>query len=475
MPRVVGMSDMYVPDLASNSCPAPPKLSEIVHILKSLEDKYHELGVQLDVGIDQLKQIEGEHRGNSRRFSETIGLWQNKSANCSWSSLADAVERVGGYDNLVRELRARDNNCFTGSCSHNSPLHCHDDTENSEDTGYSTKSDSAAGDSSGSEIEHFDKVPGCGCDKPCSIYTLCAEGCPRPTNKKVGMVRKRVEGQATQDVLLPEEEAEAEEDYAEKFEKETRNVRTQFARLVNNTCRSFKKRNVTTTELILYLQNAHPLALKPRIDEMSKAVCLEQVFTIVTSQACSWFDYEVMKDVVDYLGDADDKKRLDQYEANFRIFAEQRLPKGKKHIEVGSGARKGGKQLVIKIDKEWDEVNFSDLDKIRGNLASIFGTRRSDLYLADIREGCIMVTFMITEELLFPNRSGLTSSRLSSNMTPSQIKSLKNEGVILLTCGNLSWRPTTEQKEPELQSSEVSLLGQGGGNIDSVLPHMCTM
>ena len=45
-----------------------------------------------------------------------------------------------------------------------------------------------------------------------------------------------------------------------------------------------------------------------------------------------------------------------------------------------------------------------------------------------------MMTFMITEELaerLFPSRTCLTSS---------QIKSLKDEEVLLVKCGSLSWR-----------------------------------
>ena len=95
--------------------PAPPRLSDITYILKPLENKYFELGVQLEVEIDSLKQLGGE---NSRRFAEMIDLWQKKCANCSWSVLADAVKRTGGYDNLARELRTRDDRA-DGKCSPN--------------------------------------------------------------------------------------------------------------------------------------------------------------------------------------------------------------------------------------------------------------------------------------------------------------------------------------------------------------------
>ena len=217
-------------------------------------------------------------------------------------------------------------------------------------------------------------------------------------------------------------------------------MRLQFAELVSDTCDSLKERNVAIADLVLFLQNVSPLTLKPKIDEMSKATSLAQVLTIVTGHTCSWFDYEMMAVLINRFGDKSDKKRLKQYETNFKKFAEQTLPSGNKHIKVGSGGRSRGKQLVVKIDKEWEKATFSDLNKIRGNLASILGVRRTDLYLADIREGCIMMTFMIAEELarkLFPAKDCLT---------PFQIMSLKDEGVKYLRCVKLTWRFTSNMK-----------------------------
>ena len=170
--------------------------------------------------------------------------------------------------------------------------------------------------------------------------------------------------------------------------------------------------------------------MKPRMQELNKTISFEDFFGIIIDQACSWFNYGVIKDLI-LLFCTSAKKFLDEYEACFKIYAEQRLPKGMKHIEIGDGARKGGKKLVIKIDREWGEVTFSDFDKLRGTFASILDVRRSDLYLADIRQGCIEMTFMITEELagrLFTSRTCLT---------PSQIRSLKDEGVLSVKCESL--------------------------------------
>ena len=438
-------------------------------MLNPIVDKYFELGVQLGVKVQCLKQIEGEHSSHSRRLYETIHFWQNNSSSqCSWSALAEAIAKIGGHENLARELQARSmkqwsSYDFTAESSDDSlktikePSHYSmqilsntgfpqltkkqkndDSTSIPEDAGYSSKSDSISDDSSsGSEAEYFDLVPGCGCkDNPCSIYTLCAGGCPNPSGKKVHVLRKRSHATQSHSELPFEEE----DDY-EDFEIETKKIQKSFGRFVLDTCNSFKnKEEASTRNLALFLRSSFPV-FKSRMEDLNKAEHLQQIFDIVVDQACSWFDYEILKDLINYFGDDNDKRRFETYEAAFKTYAEQRLPKGKKHIEVGSGARKGCKQLVIKIDKEWEEVSFNDLDKLRGSFASILGVRRKDLYLADVREGCIMMTLMIPEETanaVFPAKRCLGHS---------QMQSFREKGVISIKCGKFSWRASASVKE----------------------------
>lgn len=448
-------------------------LADIVHILNPMVEKYFELGVQLGIEVACLKQIEGEHSSHSRRLYEIIHFWQNNNTStCEWSTLANAVAKIQGHDNLARELRARGSNMkepspcnsaaessdgssksieeckhFTRSSGRSPRLlkrsRC-DSMEIPEDTGYSTKSDSLSDElSSGSDAECFDLVPGCGCkDKTCSIYMLCAGGCLNPTTKRVHILRK---SSRANEVGFPTEE---EDDY-EDYEIETKRIQKSFGRFVMDTCNSFKKsENVTAQNLALFIRTSFPV-MKPRTDELIKVECLERIFNTVVDQACSWFDYEIIKDMIDYFGDHSDKSRLEKYEEEFKKYARERLPKGKKHIEVSNGARKGCKQLVIKIDKEWEDINFSDLEKLCGSFASILGIRRRDLYLADIREGCIMLTLMIPEEIaavVFPTKRCLT---------PSQIQSFKDRGVISLKCGKFCWRAAVsvgEAKDEEVHN-----------------------
>ena len=467
-----------------------PELNEIIYILNPLADRYFDLGIQLGVKIKQLKSIEGKGYSQSRCLTETISLWQDNSdiGECSWSALTNAVERMEGHNKLAKELKARDTQ-QTESCSGTqgsywstpgqlSPVHVeakkeeedptkdsvedskhnckhhdklakdlmahavtedckpslrppqHDSTESTDDTGYSSKSNSICGDSSGSEVELYDVVTGCGCcNETCSsVYRFCTSGCPNinPNGsacKEVPIVRKQ---SATQDLDAIE------------YEKKTEEIQEHFGRFITDTCRSFKKRQVDPQDLILLIRTSCPMMNK-RIKELNANPSLGQVFNIVADHACSWFDYRLLKIIINYFKDDGDKRRLQEYEHHFKEYAQERLPNGKKHIIIGGGAKQGCRQLVIKIDREWKEVTFNDLDKLREIFATVLGVYRDDLYLADVREGCIMMTFMITEELagkLFPTKNCLTSS---------QVKSLKDEGVISLRCGKLIWRTSSNR------------------------------
>ena len=96
-----------------------PELSKIVFVLKPIENKFFELGMQLEIDHQQLTSIEDAFKGNqSRCLIETIKLWQDNSIDeCSWSALAMAVERVGGHRKLAKELKERDSKPMSQQCT----------------------------------------------------------------------------------------------------------------------------------------------------------------------------------------------------------------------------------------------------------------------------------------------------------------------------------------------------------------------
>ena len=146
---------------------------EIVSILIPLKSKYFELGQKL-LTSEEIKKIEAEHASEEHRLAEIICLWQKLNTSSSaqrLSTLADAVETIGGHDNVVRELRKLDQTVPT-TCSTMAIPHVLS----------SSKADSGVDGSPISETHHFEFVSGCGCSPSCSLYTISAGECPNPTS-----------------------------------------------------------------------------------------------------------------------------------------------------------------------------------------------------------------------------------------------------------------------------------------------------
>jgi hypothetical protein len=82
-------------------------LGDVVAALKKITKPY-QLGIQLKIGSSDLDEIERNHpRDIDRQKTEVIKYWLRNSPDASWTTLANAVERMGGHAKLAKELRAR--------------------------------------------------------------------------------------------------------------------------------------------------------------------------------------------------------------------------------------------------------------------------------------------------------------------------------------------------------------------------------
>ena len=83
-------------------------ISDLAEVLAALKEvtKPYKLGIQLKIDSSTLKTIEKNHRGDiDRQKTEVIEYWLHNSPDASWTTLANAVERMGGHSKLVGRLR----------------------------------------------------------------------------------------------------------------------------------------------------------------------------------------------------------------------------------------------------------------------------------------------------------------------------------------------------------------------------------
>ena len=83
-------------------------ISNLPDVLAALTEvtKPYLLEIQLKIDSSELKAIEKDHpKDINRQKAEVIEYWLRNSPDASWTTLANAVERMGGHARLVETLR----------------------------------------------------------------------------------------------------------------------------------------------------------------------------------------------------------------------------------------------------------------------------------------------------------------------------------------------------------------------------------
>ena len=78
--------------------------SDLADVLAALTEvtKPYELGIQLKIDLAELDTIEKDYpRDIGRQKTEVIKYWLRNSQDTLWTTLANAVERMGGHAKLV--------------------------------------------------------------------------------------------------------------------------------------------------------------------------------------------------------------------------------------------------------------------------------------------------------------------------------------------------------------------------------------
>ena len=88
-----------------------PQIKEIVRILRPLMHRWFSFGVQLGIDLANLRMIESkQYRDPERNLIDLIDCWMNRAAKAnhqSWTILAEAVEKLGDFQQLTLVLRSK--------------------------------------------------------------------------------------------------------------------------------------------------------------------------------------------------------------------------------------------------------------------------------------------------------------------------------------------------------------------------------
>ena len=89
--------EFYNYEFSSSTAPAQPSLKTLTNELKFVTD-WHSLGVNLDLGYEQLDVIARNHRGDNKRCkTEMLDRWLRSTPTPTWEGVAEALCLMDEY------------------------------------------------------------------------------------------------------------------------------------------------------------------------------------------------------------------------------------------------------------------------------------------------------------------------------------------------------------------------------------------
>ena len=182
----------------------------------------------------------------------------------------------------------------------------------------------------------------------------------------------------------------------------TKVVQKEFLSFLANIHDSFKK-HVDHNTLILLLERDKILIFEDCNAELSAAKDVSDVFRAIRPH-CSYFNYEILQTLVEILGSAEDKQRLQRYLTAFNQYCSA-MPCAETICGTAEVSSKRLK-LSFKLNNyDIETLKPDQLQSIKCTIAQHLSIPPSSLYLCSIKEGCVKLEFLVPAflcERIFP-------------------------------------------------------------------------
>ena len=237
----------------------------------------------------------------------------------------------------------------------------------------------------------------------------------------------------------------------ERLAYDTYQMVLHFDRLTLSTRKSIETQGILTRELARCMlsfkafSSNHSASQTPLLEEHKTDILssdsIVQTFWIIR-EYISFFNYEIIKLIIEDLGTGEDRMKLKEYEAAFSEFCQRNVFEIPPHV-YGQALTHGKKQNVI-VFKYTPNV-ASTLQAVRWTrfeISKILGIQAYSLQLCSVEKGCLELHFLMP--------AFMTEHVLASSASHS--KALLDIGVRLLTSTPLPLKEEPSEAKPEAPS-----------------------
>ena len=207
-----------------------------------------------------------------------------------------------------------------------------------------------------------------------------------------------------------------------RLKRDSKDIMMQFRILRNKFFDSIERQNITAKKLMQYLEEEITDALRQRT-VTSKPATVGNVEEFIKKNT-SFYNYQLIKYMIELTGTDQDKDQLKQYEEAFSAYAKRRVFECPAEFSTSDDDTKT--ELQVKLDSAYDECKLEELMDFQERLCSILTISVHLCHLRSVAKGCFLLTFLI------PYHVQKDAFPLSSK----QENTLLELGVCQLICGN---------------------------------------
>lgn len=226
---------------------------------------------------------------------------------------------------------------------------------------------------------------------------------------------------------------EQRDDLNRELRVETKTLIFAFYELLSTFCNSLEKRRIPIKRLKTYLMVIKAVTPASDTDEqpalhnckdlLKSANDIDDIIEIIEHHS-SFFDFKLVEYMIHKSGTASDKEKLHEYEKRFLSYLSHRVCECPSSIRESLGD--DYIDLIVKLDSSYEQSTLSSIKDLEVRLSRTLKVHTCLLNLRSIERGCIKLTFQIPcflLETIFP-------------LSTEQERSLTDEGIIQLICGN---------------------------------------
>ena len=196
---------------------------------------------------------------------------------------------------------------------------------------------------------------------------------------------------------LEDYDEDGREDYFRDMRRNEREIRKKFLKLIDQIFDSLEKSEAVTFPRLKRFCIEYFKTIEGRdIDELSskfdKVDNISDIHLVVTKYF-SFYNFDFIEELVDTLGGNNDKKKFEDYEEDFKHFC---IKVYNNRVVCGPYIP-GRARITFKLNYDEDIITGETMERVKERISSTLGVRKSNLYLRQIKEGCLELDFLVPE------------------------------------------------------------------------------